>query len=462
METFQVRIEKMALEGQAIGKAPGSDKVIFVPYAVPGDLLEVRLIKAKTQYAQAKIMRVIEAGPGRVAPPCPHHFQVSGAEPFWCGGCNMQQLDYAHQLKLKREAVLDALRRIGKFPSVPVAETLPSPPWRCRNKVQVPFAFSGGEIQAGFFAPGTHKIVPFQDCLLQPEFSVRLVHQVAALARRFGWQIYDEDRRRGWLRHLVVRTNQDGQALATLVTRTPEFPRLKEAVAELTRAFPEMIGLHQNVQPAQTSVILGSRWRRLWGRDFIVEKIGGLRLEVSPGAFLQVNTPACEALYRSVEGMLFEGGFRPGHVLDLYCGVGAIALWVAGRAGGAAVMGVEENHRSVDSARHNARLNGAGQVQFFCAKVEDFLKRPANTSAKASEAGVLLDPPRSGLSPLALERLARRGFSRIIYISCDPASFARDARRLADRGYALKAVQPVDLFPQTAHVELAARLDRLR
>ncbi|MFH1724353.1 MAG: 23S rRNA (uracil(1939)-C(5))-methyltransferase RlmD [Elusimicrobiota bacterium] len=472
----RVRIERITPEGQGMGRPEGGGPVHFVRYSAPGDVLDVAVERVRSGYAQARLLEVRRPGPGRVEPRCPLHYKPPcpsatcgkiSSDPH-CGGCDWQHLAPEAQLEAKREIVRDCLFRIAKLREPHVLETLPSPArWRYRNKVQVPFGMARGtggasRIVAGFYAPGTHRIADFADCLVQPELSVRLTLKVKELARGFGWRIYDENRNAGWLRHLFVRTNRKGQALAALVTRTPDFPKREEFVSAVRRAFPEIVGLFQNVQPLATPVVLGPRWRKLWGRDHIEERVGRLRLLVSPSAFLQVNTPACETLYGVVSEFLYGDGFRPRVVLDLYCGSGAIALWIA--PGSERVLGVEENREAVSDAWANARLNGARNVRFQAGGVETALGRIRKelSAAPGGSAAAVLDPPRAGCSKVALKGLRDPALARTVYVSCNPATFARDADWLSRHGWRLTRVQPVDLFPQTSHVELVGLFERSR
>lgn len=471
-ERLRVRVERMAPEGAAIartieapaGKAypeagrhgglpPAGGKIVFVPQGVPGDLLEVEVVQTKGTFTKARIVAVLERGPERITPPCPLHFDPSRRGPA-CGGCDWQQLVYSAQLRHKREIALDCLRRIAKLPEVPVAETLGSPEWRYRNKVQIPFGLEGGRIVAGFYAQGSHRIVDFEDCPVQPELSVKLALKVKELAQRFRWQIYDEQRGSGWLRHLFLRTNARGKALAALVTRTADFPRRDEFSQELRESFPSLIGLHQNIQPLKTSVILGPEWKRIWGADRIEERLGPLRFLVSAPAFLQVNTAGAEILYKEVERALEGSKFE--RVYDLYCGVGTITLWVARSC--RRVFGIEDNPGAVQDAWKNAELNGIKNARFQAARVESALPRLLGESG--APAAVIVDPPRAGLSESALRLLTHKTIARLVYVSCSPPTFARDAGFLARSGYRLRRVQPVDLFPQTSHCELIGLFTR--
>ncbi len=457
-ERLKVRAERMAPEGAAVARAAGSPRVLFVPYAVPGDELEVEVVEAKSSFARARILRVISPGPERVAPPCPLHYDPARAAAP-CGGCDWQQLPYEAQLRHKREVVLDCLSRIGKIRDLEVSPTKASPrPWGYRNKVQIPFGREGGRVVAGFYAPHSHAIVDFDACPVQPDLSVRIALKVKELAAEWSWPTYDERAHRGWLRHLFVRTNDEGRALAALVTRGPDFPMRDKFVSRMREAFPELVGLHQNVQPLQTSVVLGPTWRRLWGEGRIDEKVGPFVFSVSPSAFLQVNTGAAAVLYGEAEAALREGGRAWPLALDLYCGAGTLTLWAARAA--SRVIGVEESRDAVRDAWENAKRNGVGNVRFVAGRVEAALPRLREQLPRGCAA--VVDPPRAGLSQPALRFLTTPQVERLVYVSCNPATFARDAAYLAQSGFRLRRVQPVDLFPQTSHVELVGLLDRTR
>ncbi len=460
-EKLTVKVSRMAPEGEAIAYAEGSPRVVFVPHGVPGDVLDVEVLMTKSSFARARITGLVAPGPERVDPPCSVHFRADRPAAPACGGCDWQQLSYEGQLKHKREIVLDCLARIGKMKDVPVLPTLPSPqPWGYRNKVQIPFGPpppGSKRPTAGFYASGSHRIVEFETCAVSPELSVRIAKRVQALAERYGWAAYEEDRGRGWLRHMYVRTNAAGKALFALVTSTPDFPKREEFVAELRACFPEILGIHHNVQPERTSVILGSAWRCLWGAKMLEETLGRFTFLVSPGAFLQVNTPAAEKLYDAALAALRSGGRRFDMALDLYCGVGTLSLWVSGAV--PKVQGVEENRDAVRDAYKNAERNGVKNVRFSAGRAEAVLPRLAKDQLPADVVAIV-DPPRVGVTQPVLRFLTDKRVKRVVYVSCNPATFARDAGYLKQSGFKLTSVQPVDLFPQTSHVELVGLLDR--
>jgi 23S rRNA (uracil-5-)-methyltransferase RumA len=457
-ETLTVRVEAMAPAGDGLARAEGSARVVFVPGAAPGDRLEVEIFEAKASFARARIKRVLSAGPDRVDPPCPHHAAPSRPAPA-CGGCGWQQLDYGAQLVQKRAIVVDCLKRIGKFAD---AEALTAPtkaapkPWGYRNKVQIPFGPGPRGPLMGFFSAGSREIVDLRECPIQPDLSVRIALTVKRLATEHGWSFYDGRTGRGWLRHLYLRTNAEGEALVALVVTRGEFPDREAFAAELHAAHPEIIGIHLNVQTERTSVVLGPEWRRVWGGREIEETLGAFRFTVSPGAFLQVNTPAAEVLYNEAKAAVRDGGRKFAMGLDLYCGVGTLTLWLADCF--PKIVGVEENRDAVKDAYRNAERNGVKNARFRAGRAEAVLPKIANELA--SECAAVVDPPRIGLSQPVRRFLTDKRLRRLVYVSCDPATFARDAGYLTHSGYRLRRVQPVDLFPQTPHVELVGLLDR--
>jgi 23S rRNA (uracil1939-C5)-methyltransferase len=422
-----------------------------VPYGAPGDLLEVEIAEVRKNFARARLLRVIEASPVRVKPPCPYHFQPDHPQEYFCGGCTWQHMNYPFHLDAKRQLVQETLERIGQVEDVEVLPTLGmADPWRYRNKVQVPVGWNGRQLFTGFFSPGSHHIVPIEDCLVQTELSVRLINRSRDLLAEAGVPGYDEERHTGVVRHLLVRTNRANQAMLVFVTRTAELPRQREIVRRLSEEFPGLAGVHQNVNPGRTNVILGREWNSLGGAAYIEERLGALRFRLSPGSFFQVNTLQAEVLYEQARKQAGRGGET---LLDLYCGVGGIALWLA--SGFKQVIGVDSVRNAVDDAVHNAQLNRIGNARFMASPAERFL---ASYRGPGQSLTVVLDPPRSGCEPGVLQALARLRPRTVVYVSCDPGTLARDIAILGKSGFRLEEAQPVDLFPQTAHIETIVRL----
>ncbi len=439
-----VTIERLSLGGDGVART--DEGVLFVPYAAPGDTLEVEITETRDRFARAYPVRVIEQSPERITPACPYHFQLNKQQSLFCGGCTWQHLTYDAQLRAKTELVRETLERIGGVKGVRVNPTIGmKDPWRYRNKVQQPVGWDGKRLVTGFYAPGSHDIMPIEDCLVQPELSVAIVNRARALLERYGVRAYDEDRRTGWLRHLLVRTTQNAtQALLAFVTYTPDFPHEREIVQTLVTEFPALAGIHQNINPAHTNVILGRRWRSIAGAETIEERLGTLRFLLSPGSFFQVNTVQAKVLYDVV-----KKAARGDLLLDLYCGVGSIALYLAPQF--KAVLGVEEVESAARDAEKNARLNNIRNARFIGEPTERFMR--SGIDRPASGKLTVVNPPRAGCSKEVVQGILQLRPHQLIYVSCDPGTLARDTALLTRGGYRVEDVQPVDLFPHTSHIE---------
>jgi 23S rRNA (uracil1939-C5)-methyltransferase len=322
-------------------------------------------------------------------------------------------------------------------------------PWRYRNKVQQPVGWDGKRLISGFYAEGSHDIVPIEDCLVQPELSVRIINRAKALLIEHRLRAYDPHHHQGWIRHLLVRTSQDGKATLTFVTREPTFAHESDIIPTLIREFPELASIHQNIQPARSNVILGKTWRRIYGQPYLEERLGPLKFRLSPGAFFQVNSPQAEVLYNVAKTMAGRGE----RLLDLYAGVGTIALWLADHF--KEVGGIEEFPAAVRDAEANAELNEIENARFVAESAESFLGGLAKDRRPLA---VVMDPPRAGCSPAVLKSLLNLRPSPLVYVSCDPGTLARDLGVLSQGVYRVDEIQPVDLFPHTPHIETAVRL----
>ncbi len=460
----EIRIDRLALDGDGIGRL-ANGQAAFVPYGLPNETVQASVLIQKKNHSRWLPKKIVTPSPDRIAPKCPYHFDV-GRNALACGGCDWQHMPTAVQVRNKRQLVVETFERLGGVKNPPVKEMISSPQeWRYRNKVQVPFGRDGKHVIAGFFAPGSHTIVDFDDCLIQPEFSVDIVRFVKMWANASPWAPYNEDKRVGWIRHLLVRTNERGQALVTLVTAS-EFFRDRDAfVSALRKKFPNVVGIHQNIQKAPTHVILGPKWIRLWGADTIDETMLGIRLACSAGSFFQVNKFAAELLYKkAIEETAIT---KDSHVLDIYCGGGALTLAAARLARHA--TGVEAVPSAIRDAKRNAVQNNIRNVDFMegdaawvmqdIAKNRQFRSGPWIKDFQGDGLLVLLDPPRSGCEPRVLDALLRLNPLRIVYVSCHPATLARDVKHLS-RQYKPTSITPVDLFPQTSHIETVCRLER--
>ncbi len=351
-------IERLTTGGEGIGHADGM--AVFVPYAAAGDKLEVEITQTQKRFARARNLKVLRASADRVRAPCPYYYR--------CGGCTWMHLSYPAQLKAKQALVQETLERIGGLRGIAVKPVLGmKDPWRYRNKVQQPVGWDGKKLISGFYAEGSHDIIPIEDCLVQSELSVKVINRAKSLLEQYGLRAYDEEKQLGWIRHLLIRTSGDGKALLVFITRDRVFPQESKIIPALMREFPTLIGIHQNINPGQTNVILGRQWRRIYGQDYLEERLGSLKFRLSPSAFFQVNSPQAEVLYNVTKSMAGRGE----RLLDLYTGVGTIALWLSDQF--TYVGGVEENPAAIRDAEANAALNEIGNVQFVAQSTESFL-----------------------------------------------------------------------------------------
>lgn len=445
-QEIEVTVHGLGSSGEGVARYEGL--TIFVPGGAPGDRLLARVQEVKRNYARAALVQVLEPSPDRVTPVCP----VAGE----CGGCPLQHIAYEAQLRLKRQQVVDALERLGKLSGVTVHPTLGmAEPWEYRNKAQFPVGWRAGRVIAGFFAPGTHRIVDIERCAIQHPVANRILAAVKELAGRYGVPIYDEGTHTGVLRHVLARVGRrTGEAMAVLVTNGPEFPHGRTIARELMARIPELVSVVQNINPVRTNVVLGRESRVLAGRDSITDSIGDLEFSISPVSFFQVNPAQTEVLYG--KALEYAGLTGSETVIDLYCGIGTISLFLARQC--REVIGIEWVEEAVEDAWENAARNGIRNVRFIAGDAAVEMPRLAAEGVRADV--VVLDPPRKGCEEPVLQAIAQMAPRRVVYVSCNAASLARDLGRLAGMGYRTVEVQPVDMFPHTAHVECVARVER--
>lgn len=477
-------------DGEGVGRADGY--TLFVPGALPGEKALVKVLKTKKQYGYAKLLEVVVSSPDRVAAPCPIYDK--------CGGCQLQHWSYAGQLAWKRQHVVDALERIGKLrvaaagaagvvlggdaeregraadAGAPLANgdtaapgveppardgvvVLPTlgmaKPWRYRNKAQVPVGVTDGALVGGFYARGSHRIVDMETCLIQHESNDDVIARVKAIGRRLGITAYDEESGQGLLRHVVVKVGfRTGEMMLVLVTNGERIPRESEWIAAICEELPNVVSICQNINTRQTNVIFGDITRVLWGRDVIYDYIGDVKFAISARSFYQVNPAQTEVLYgKTVEYAGLTGNET---VIDAYCGIGTISLFLAQHA--KRVYGVEIVKEAIEDARANAELNGMEHVTFEVGASEDVIPRWKEQGIEADV--IVVDPPRKGCDPRLLETILEMKPERVVYVSCNPSTLARDLRILEDGGYQTVEVQPVDMFPHTTHIENVALLVR--
>ena len=428
-----VTIESLTNEGQGVARVDGY--AIFIVGALVGEEVKAHIIKVMPTYAIAKAITILKSSPDRVRPACPVFAQ--------CGGCSLWHLSYPAQLRQKQQWVEDALTRLGGFSNVPVQSIVGmDDPTRYRNKGSFPFGVVGNGAVFGFYAERSHRLVPFSDCLIQDEQIVDAARRVAAWANACGVPVYDETTGEGQLRHVVARTTANGERMVVVVTKG----QLKKK-NDLLSFLEDVDSVWHNENAKDTNVIFGDHFTLLSGKAALSETIGEKRFSVSPQSFLQVNRVQTQALYETAREFLSA---KPEEtIVDAYCGVGTISLFIAGDC--KRVIGVEQIAPAIEDAKANAQANGVTNAEFVCGNVEDVLPRLISEETKMD--AIVLDPPRKGCEEAALAAIVKSSANRVVYVSCNPATLARDCKYLAEHGFALSAVRPVDMFPQTCHVE---------
>lgn len=447
-QLLEVTIADLSSSGEGVGRWGAEDRVIFVPDTVPGDRLLVRLLRVKSRYAQGQLHQLLEPSPHRVKPPC-----IVADK---CGGCQWQPVGYDYQLQAKRNQVVQALERIGQLSQPPVDPVLPAPsPLGYRNKVTYPLSSkaAAGEtrVQAGYFQKGSHRLVNLNQCPVQdPRFNP-LLSGVKLDLQRQGWSIYEEASHQGQIRHLSLRVGRrTGEMLLTLVVRDWQLPGLETQAQAWLEQYPGLVGVSLNHNPERTNAIFGPETQCVAGRPFLREVFAGLTFQIRPETFFQVYTEQAEALVQIILNHLDLQGTET--VVDAYCGIGTLTLPIAQRV--QQVLGLEVQPTAVEQARQNARINQIHNVQFQVGAVEDLLPQLSEPPDI-----LLLDPPRKGCDPEVIRSLLAHRPQRVVYMSCNPATLARDLQILCQPGhYHLVRVQPADFFPQTAHVECVAFL----
>ena len=444
--TYTFSITGLGHSGEGVGRVEGF--TVFVRYALPGETVTAVIDEVRTNFARGRLIRIEVTDPQRVNPQCPVYEA--------CGGCQLQHLSYAGQLEVKRQAVQDSIQRIGKLMDVKTMPVLGmTDPWRYRNKAQFPVGCIGGEIITGCFAAGSHDIVSTQSCLIQNELNDRLLAAVRRNAASVGVAPYDEKTGQGVLRHVMGRVGiATGEVMAVLVTATRDFPGSEELVRQLRAAMPEIVSIQQNVNSGRTNVILGRETRVLWGNPVIYDRIGHFSFQISAESFFQVNAAQTQVLYEQAVKKAGLSGVET--VFDLYSGTGTISLFLS--EGASQVYGIEYSKAAVADAERNAADNGVRNVNFIAGDVAEKIVELQEKGIRPDV--IVLDPPRAGCEEIVLRTAAAMEPSRIVYVSCNPATLARDLAILENMGYATREVQPVDMFPQTFHVECVAVIER--
>ena len=439
-------ITALTSQGSGVGHVDGF--AVFVEGAAAGDRLLAHIIKVKASYAVGIIREILRPSPDRIAPACPAAAR--------CGGCAFQHIRYEAEREHKRRRAEDALRRIGGF-DIAVREILSAPHTsRYRNKAQYPVALGAdGRTKVGFYAKRTHRIADCRDCALQPPEFAALLDVIVRWAAESGVSLYDEETGKGLLRHIYLRKGfSTGEIMACLVVTDRRVPHTEALVEALCRENAQIKSIVLNFNAAHTNVVLGSECQTIFGSDFITDTLCGLTFQLSPLSFFQVNPAGAQLLYRKAAAFAALTGKET--VLDLYCGTGTIGLSMAKEA--KQILGVEIIPQAIENARANAKRNAIANAEFFCGDAAD---AAAKLHARGTQPDVvILDPPRKGCSAETLRIVAAMAPQRIVYVSCDPATLARDCKLLRELGYDLQDAVAVDMFPRTVHVETVVLMTR--
>lgn len=445
-EIITLDISDLNDQGEGVGRY--EQRVVFVPDTVPGDQIKVRLIRVKTSYAYGKLITIINPSSHRIKPPC-----ILAQD---CGGCQWQHIDYNFQLIAKKNQIQQALIRLGGFANPPIQSTQ-----SCyqaldyRNKVTYPLGVNvTGEIKVGFYEKHSHKIINLNQCPVQDQQFNPLLQQIKKGINKQGWSIYNERTYQGHLRYLGLRIGRrTGEVLITLVSTTLNLINFEHQAQQWQEQYPQIVGVCIHENPQAGNAIFAGKTHCIWGRDYLWEEFCGLRWQIRPDTFFQVNTEQAEMLVNYMQEKLSLEGHEC--ILDAYCGIGTLSLPLANQVG--KVIGLEVHPTAIKQAQFNAASNGIKNAEFYCGTVEKLLPE-LNLNPDI----ILLDPPRKGCDPNVIDFLVANPVERLVYVSCNPATLARDLRQLCKNShYVLEEVVPFDFFPQTHHVESVSFLRRI-
>ncbi|HEY4549662.1 MAG TPA: 23S rRNA (uracil(1939)-C(5))-methyltransferase RlmD [Bacillus sp. (in: firmicutes)] len=444
-QTFPLTIKRLGINGEGVGYF--KRQVVFVPGALPGEEVVVEATKVHPKFVEAKIKNIRKKSEFRVQPICPVYEE--------CGGCQLQHLDYSQQLKEKRDIVIQSLERHTNLPmdQMDIRETMGMEnPWNYRNKGQFQVGQKDGKVLAGLYGINSHNLVHIDQCVVQHSKTNKAIGTVRKVLQKLQIPIYSEKSKKGIVRTVVARVGiQTGELQIVLITAKKELPQKEQIVEEIKKRLPEVKSIMQNVNGEKTSLIFGEETVNLGGNDFIQETLGDLSFELSARTFFQLNPEQTVKLYNEVKEAAQLTGMEK--VVDAYCGVGTIGLWVADQA--AEIRGMDVIPESIEDAKKNAARHGIKHAQYVTGKAEVILPKWANEGWTPDV--VIIDPPRTGLDQQLLETLLKVKPKRIVYVSCNPSTLAKDISVLAPL-YKIEYIQPVDMFPQTSHVECVSQL----
>ncbi|WP_026133718.1 23S rRNA (uracil(1939)-C(5))-methyltransferase RlmD [Oceanobacillus kimchii] len=442
-EIYTLTFEDLTHEGNGVAKIEGYP--LFVPDVLPDEEAKVKVVKINKNFGFGKLLELTKTSSHRVEPTCHVH----------CGGCQLQHMSYDLQLQMKQDQVHNVMKKVAHLDHVLVHPILGmEEPSHYRNKVQIPVGEKNGEVIVGFYQKRSHRILKNQDtCHIQDEAINEVLPFTRQLMNKYGIQAYDEKSHRGQLRHIMVRVGHHTKdIMIVFVTKTSKFPEKDRIIKELTEQFPQVKSIVQNVNDQRTNVVLGKKTKVLWGENYIYDKIGDLTFAISPKSFFQVNPIQTKVLYD--KALEYANIDKDDVVIDAYCGIGSISLFLAQKA--KKVYGIEVVPEAIEDAKMNAEINGMNNVEFSVGQAEKVMPKWKEQGLDPDV--IVVDPPRKGCDVDFLEAMIAMKPKRIVYVSCNPSTLARDLRILEDGGFETKQVQPVDMFPSTNHVECVAEL----
>ncbi|MHC5267608.1 23S rRNA (uracil(1939)-C(5))-methyltransferase RlmD [Enterococcus sp. LJL98] len=448
-QTVQIKIKRLGINGEGIGYYKGL--IVFVPRALPGEEVRAKITKPAETFAEATLIQIIKASPDRISPPCAVYDR--------CGGCQLQHLKYAKQLDFKKDLLKQALKKFKpanyeKFKLKPTIGM--DDPWHYRNKAQFQLQLNPttGQAEAGLYEMNSHRLVAIDDCLVQEKTTQRVINTVIELVNQYQTPIYHEQRNSGILRTLMVRIGiETGEVQLVFITTTPKFPKKAAIIREINERLPEVVSIMQNIQNKKTSLVMGDETIHLWGKEAIEEKINDLTFDLSARAFFQLNPKQTKVLYDEARKAL---DLKPNETLvDAYCGVGTIGLSLAHLA--KEVRGMDIIPQAINDAQANARRKGFKHTRYEVGTAEELL--PKWLKAGFTPDAIVVDPPRTGLGEPLLKALTRFPAKKLVYVSCNVSTLARDLKSLT-KTYQVDYLQSVDMFPQTARCEVVVKLTK--
>ena len=443
---YIIKIDSYGHEGEGVGKI--NNFTVFVKGAVKGETVKIKLIKVNKTYGIAKLLEVIVPSQHREKPVCSIYKR--------CGGCNLQHISYPEQLNFKTQRVKDVMERVGKLENTKIHNTIGMEfPYNYRNKVQLPVGSIDSEIVVGFYAPRSHDIINMEHCYIQSKLGDKVILILKEWMKENKIKPYDEKTHSGIIRHIMLREGfRTKEVMVVIVTNGAKLPNAKSLVQKLRENILNLKSVIQNINEDKTNVILGQKSITLWGQDTISDYIGDFRFNISPLSFFQVNPIQTQVLYNKAMEYADLNGDEI--VFDAYCGTGTISLFLSKKA--KMVFGVEIIPQAIDNANENKKENNVNNVEFIVGKSEEEIPKLIKSGINPDV--IVLDPPRKGCEESLLHAIAEAAPKKIVYVSCDPATLARDLRILEDLNYKAVEIQPVDMFPQSAHIETVVKLTK--